>query len=314
MAHAMTEAQLRARYRAGRYMADISDADLHQRRKDISRNFMTINADGKLSPLVANHRLRVFWHGRFLDLLEEYILRFGPYPRGFETLSFAEIGFPDPRSARIRAAMSAMAGRRFEDGKYLVKYGKRAHLQDMLRTGTVRITPASLLADTSFSDAIRDTELTMSRWLHQPRLGQIYPNLEPPVRDLVVDGSVVTSRTSEDFYLFCLSASYDACLFDDFNADACVIIHDPVAFRDQLVWQAHRALSARGHVFGAVTYVDPITQGAIDIPIAMQKDARYSYQDEVRGAWLPQSGVTDLRVTYVRVGNLEGIAELIEIE
>ncbi len=142
-AHAMTEAQVRARYRARRYMADMSDADLRQRRKDIARNFMTINADGKLSSLAADHRLRVFWHGRFVDLLEEYVLRFGPYPRGFEALSLAEIGFPDPRSARTRAAMSAVAARRFEDGKYLVKYGKRVHLQNMLLTGTVRITPAS---------------------------------------------------------------------------------------------------------------------------------------------------------------------------
>ncbi len=306
---------MRARYRAGRYMADISDADLHQRRKDISRNFLTINAKGKLSPLEVDHRLRVFWHGRFVDLLEEYVLRFGPYPRGFGAVSLAEIGFPDPRSARTRAAMSATASRRFEDGKYLVKYGKRAHLHDMLRTGAVRITPASLLSDKSFNDAIRDTELTMSRWLYRPRLGHIYPDLEPaPARELVIDGSVITSRTSEDFYLFCLSASYEACLFDDFDADACLIIHDPIAFRDRLLWQAHRTLNARGHVFGGVTYVDPLTQSAVDIPIAMQKDARYSYQDEVRGAWLAQRETTDLRVTYLSLGNLEYTAELIAIE
>ncbi len=276
---------------------------------------MTINVNGKLSPLAVDHRLRVFWHGRFVDLLEEYVLRFGPYPRGFEALSLAEIGFPDPRSARTRAAMSAVAARRFEDGKYLVKYGKRVHLQNMLLTGTVRITPASVLADKSFNDAIRDTELTTSRWLHKPQLGHIYPDLEvPEARALVINGSVIIDRTSEDCWIFCLSASYDACLFDDFDADACVIIHDPIAFRDRLLWEAHRTLNARGHVFGAVTYVDPITQSATDIPIAMQKDARYSYQDEVRGAWLGQRGTTDLRVTYLKLGNLEDIAELICID
>jgi hypothetical protein len=79
------------------------------------------------------------------------------------------------------------------------------------------------------------------------------------------------------------------------------------------MWQVHRVLRTRGHTFGPVTYVDPITQIEQDIPIALQKNARHSNQDEVRGAWLPQQGAKNIQVEYVRLGSLESMAQLISV-
>lgn len=309
-----TDVAWRAEYRSHRYMEDMSDSDIQQRMRDIFRNFMTINNVGKASPLSPEHQWHGFWRLRFVHLLEEFVQRFGPFPNGFDTEKGGRIDFPDPRSKRIQAAMTAIDRNGLEDGEFLVKYGKLEHLKEMLHSGIVRISPASAFADLAFNNAIRDNEREMSHWMYNPTLADLHPYLKTTEPKLIfAEGSAIRTRTSEDYYLLCLSASYDAPLFDDFDADACLIIRDPIAFRDRLMWEVHRVLRTRGHTFGPVTYVDPITQIEKTVPIALQKNARHSYQDEVRGAWLPQQGAKNLQVEYVKLGSLEGTAQLVSV-
>jgi hypothetical protein len=108
-----------------------------------------------------------------------------------------------------------------------------------------------------------------------------------------------------------MSATYDAAMYDDFDYDACLVIHDPIAFRDRLLWVVHNALGAQGHAFAPAHYVDPLTQIEDDVLLPLQKHARYSYQDEVRAAWVPRQRHVPLSVEFVEIGNLEAIAELI---
>lgn len=120
--------------------------------------------------------------------------------------------------------------------------------------------------------------------------------------------------SSENAWLYCVSATYDAAIYDDFpDYDSCLIIHDPVEFVERLRWAVHREVNARGHAFSPATYVDPLTQVERGVPILFQKDARYAYQDECRAVWLPQRGVSAITRTFAKLGNLETMAELVSI-
>ena len=165
------------------------------------------------------------------------------------------------------------------------------------------------------NDAIRDTELEFSYHLHNPTADDVRPYLDgADANPRLLDGSAIVTQTSkEDFYLFCLSATYDPRLFDDFDAEACLVITNPVAFRDMLLWTVHHALDAHGHAFSAVTYVDPLTETGKGVHLALRKNARFGYQDEVRAVWLAKHRTSPLPVRFVTLGSLSDIARLIHL-
>lgn len=308
-----TDVQWRAEYRIKRYMEDFPEAELRQRFRDIFRNFMTVNAHGKASPLPTNHPWHGYWRLRFNHVIEEFALRFGPYPDGLRKGELGKISIPNPRSPRLKSGRSAAEHGRYESGKNLFKFGKRTHLEAMLQQGIVRIAPASSFADDRFNHAIRDTETEMEHWIHDPTHADLQPFLSDSDAQIPPDGSAICTRTSEDAWIYCLSASYDAALYDDFDRDACLVIRDPKEFRDRLLVKAHQQLGARGYAFSPVTYVDPLTQIEESVPILLQKHARHAYQDEARAIWLPQRGTQALSAAFVEIGSLESIAELVVI-
>lgn len=311
----MIDDKWRVDYRVRRYLEDLSDAELRQRGCDAFRNFMTINPAGKASPLPVDHRLHIYWRMRFVHFLEECANRFGPYPRGLGKEFMAELRIPNPRSKKAITALAAIARSLFEDGKYLVKYGRREHLERMLHDGMLRIAPASTFSESSLNDAIRDAELEFPHHLYKPTAEDVRPYLDgAEVDPHHLDGSAIITQTSkEDFYLFCLSATYDPRLFDDFDAEACLMITDPAAFRDKLLWTVHHALGARGHALSAVTYVDPLTETGKGVHLTLRKNARFAYQDEVRAVWLVNHRTSPLPVQFVTIGCLNNIARLIDL-
>lgn len=309
-----TDERWRAEYRRKRYMEDYPEQDLRQRFKDIFRNFMTINANGKASPLPTNHRWHTYWRLRFNHVVEEFALRFGPYPGGLRGKHLDKIWFPNPRSPRLKLGRAAVAHRNFEYGKNLFKFGKRSHLEATLQQGLIRIAPASSFANDQFNHAIRDIETEIEHWIHNPTVDDLKPLLDGPEAEAPSEGSAICTRTSEDAWLYCLSASYDAAMYDDFDCDACLIINDPKEFRNRLLVIAHKKLGARGYAFSPVTYVDPLTQFEETVPILLQKHARHAYQDELRAMWLPQIGGQELKTEFLQIGSLESIAELVSLE
>lgn len=311
----MIDEEWRAQYRQRRYLLDLSDPDLRQRGRDTFQNLMTIDKAGKAAALPLGHEGHAFWRMRFVHFLEESALRFGPYPNGLGNDFATGLRFPDPRSPRVKAALAAVNLDRLQYGKYLVKYGRREHLEKTLKRGIVRIAPASAFADPALNHAIQDNELEFSFMLHRPSDSELEPYFtEKSLEPLVVDGTVVIAETArENFYLYCLSASYEPRLFDDFNADSCLIIWKPMAFRDRLMWGVHERIQARGHAFLRVAYVDPLTETGKDVNISFKKHARYQYQNEMRGIWLSKTPTEPLEVQFVEIGKLSDIAELVTI-
>lgn len=309
-----TDRRWRVEYRAFPYMRDMPDALLRQRFRDIFRNFMTINTAGKSSPIHPSDRWHGYWRLRFNHVIDEFEHRFGPYPAGFEEED-GSIWWPDPRSARQIAGRQAGVGRTFEEGKQLFKYGKRAHIEAMLRHGAVRVSPASFFIEPSLTDAVRDNELEMERWMFKPSIDDLTPYIADEKERLMAlkKGTAVATRRSSDFWMFCLSLHFHGWMFDDFDADACLVVHEPIVFRDLLLVGVGSAINAKAQTFSTVTYVDPLTQFEDGVPVAFQKHARHSYQDEIRAAWQPAADKNPLQPIVVEIGSLESIAEIIAI-
>ena len=292
--------KFRAEYRTYRYLSDLMDDELLNRGRDTFRNFMTINSAGKVSTLPSAHQFHMYWRMRFMHFLEECVLRFGPYPNGLSSEFTNKLKIPNPNSKKVQLAISAVDRSILEDGKYLVKYGKHEHLKQMLLSGIVKISPASTYADASLNEATRDTELEFTFRLYRPTHEDLKPYLNQNSTTFPLDGTAIITQTArEDFHLFCLSASYSPHLFDDFNAEACLLITKPIEFRDRLLSVVHDEINARGHTFSAVTYTDPLTESGTGIHITLRKNARYAYQDEMRAVWLPKNRSASLKEQFV---------------
>ena len=299
-------------YRRCRYMRDMPDANLRQRLRDVFRNFVTISIDSKLIPVPPATPGHGYWRIRFVHTLEEIRLRFGPYPAGIGIPHGTPAFFPNPLSPRVIAAKRAFSSTRVGES-ILVKYGQREHIETALTRGKIRITPASQFADASHNSAIRDNELESIHWLFDASDSDIasYSNL-PGFETVSIGDTLELTRATDDHYLFCLSSVFEPALFDDFECDACLIIRDPLKFRDRLMFPVHEALGTRGYGFSPVTYIDPITQSNKEIPIPFQKNARHAYQKEVRAVWLPAKSEA-LDVKYVELGGLSDIACMVAL-
>jgi hypothetical protein len=291
------------------------DEDLHQRIKDIFRNFMTINPAGKASPLPTSDAAHAYWRIRFVHALEEMALRFGPHPNGINRIADGGLPFPRPDSQRAQAATQSIDARALSGMAILIKYGEYKYLKDTLSSGRIQVSPASTFTDPSHNRAIRDNELEIIHWMFEPTDDDLLPFAAlPGFQAGEAVGTAALTRFTEDHYLFCMSCVFDPWVFDDFtDYDACLVIDDPRTFINRMMPAVHAALGSRGYAFAPVTYVDPVTQIDRATPIAFQKDARYRYQKEARGVWLPARHSGSLQKTLIDIGDLRDIARLIRI-
>src|SRR5262249_43217451 len=156
-----------------------------------------------------------------------------------------------PRAAR------AVSGRRFEPGKYLFKFGKHEHLKNALENGTIRLAPASSYSDPSLNYAIHDDELRFAvqtpakdKWIQ----GVDEQTLKPVGDRIKVLVNISFTRTvPTDYYVYCLSALFSLRAFDDFEADACLVIKQPKQFIERVLLGGFAKLP---HWFARVDAVD----------------------------------------------------------
>ena len=150
--------------------------------------------------------------------------------------------------------------------------------------------------------------------MHAPSPNELEPLAHLPGFIEGADGPVVVTRFAKDYWMFCLSATYDAAMYDDFDCDACLMIHDAQRFREQLLASVGQQLDTLQHALTHVVYVDPLTQFEDEVRIAFQKHARHAYQNEVRAIWIPKGGRESLAPRLLEIGSLESIAEVIVLD
>jgi hypothetical protein len=299
-------------YRERKYLEHLSDSDLAQRARDIICNYTTLSDKGQIrfQPVQGEGRL---WIRLFTHVCEEYRLRKKWFPPGF--MKGAQV--PRPTWPDLPRAVRALGNTRLEQGSFLVKYGKLKFLRSALDEGRIRISPASAYDDPSLNHAIRDNELEIA-WFSAPSNNVIHvidQSTGKPKRRLNPVGNVRYSlKAAANYYVYCLSRIYGLRLFDDFDADCCLVIRQPMNFIERLFKEFDRRIPGwRGFAAG-VSYIDPLNAATQDINAHFYKHFRFSYQKEFRIVWTPPDNRRELEFIDLSLGNLEECAELVSLE
>jgi hypothetical protein len=309
-----SQAALRAEYRIKRNLQHLTKEQLRQRFIDIFLNLFTLRHDGKLA-FPAPGEDAGFWIRLFVHVLEEHVLRFGPYPKGFED-GFAQnldlLKFVGPIGAR---ANKAVAHASHLGASSLLKYGQADHLKAMLETGRIRIAPASCYSDPSLNRAIRDDELQLDFFLppSEFKLEAFDHKTGRSKGPLQLVGNRFSVTSTSDYYVYCLSAALDPRLFVDFSSDACLVVKDPKGFSGRLVSALKAEFPNWAVGLEQVKYVDPVSANPIEIQLFKTKHFRYAYQKEFRFVCLPPEPIEQLRLRFIELGNLQDCCELLLI-
>jgi hypothetical protein len=295
-------------YSANRYLQYLSLEDLAQRTRDVLSNYHVLNEQCKIGLRSINGEGE-YWFTLFIHIMTEMDLRKADFPDGF--LEGAPL--VSPTWPRIPRPIEAIKGINLS-GDYLVKYGEQRYLRPMFEKGSLRIAPASSYNDPSLNQARKDSELKVSI-LVDPSAAKIElvdeNTLKPDYTIDAIGNLTATLDCTSDYYVYCLSMEYNARLFDDFEADCCLIIHQPIKFVESLYKDfSQRFPSWRGRATG-VSYYDPLMIERMPSSVFFHKHFRYAYQREYRIVLLPPQSIKQLEPFFIELGSLEEYCELI---
>jgi hypothetical protein len=296
-------------YRQRRYLEHATSAELTQRLQDLMNNVCDLTAEGTLAmknPLEDGISIIHFTH-----LLEELRLR----GEGLTPEMMRGGHFDGRRYINARRAAELWNGRDLPSSTYLLKFGKLKHLQPLLNVGNFRIAPASYYHDPSLNFAIRDSELEFTQEfygakVHHPPNGDFSIPREQWIEMPVIGNVKGRVSTESDYYIACFSSSYEYRLYDDFEAEGCLLVKDMGRFADSLRIRMEEILAGWKFSLGAVDYRDPYHPSP-SVNIFYCKHFRYAYQREFRFVWEPPTKRTSLKPIYLELGPLDEYCELL---
>lgn len=292
-------------YRAKRYLEHATEQELRRRLDDIFVNMIVFTDDGRAvvrKPLEANLHFRLFAH-----FFEEMKLR-NQWPYSFP---LNHIHFDDEQYPKVRRAGQLWRERGLKHGSCMLKFGKFQYLEPLLNRGEMRLCPASFYREPSLAAAINDDELQFTQQLHGATVKIQDPDGTWRTAETVGPLRLTHTATS-DYYLSCYAVLFENRLFDDFQADACLIIKDVDRFCNLLRDAVDRMRPKWTCIIGGVQYRDPyFPTRAPDVYFT--KHFRYAYQREFRMIWGPPEPVERLEPLHVEMGDLSSICELIRL-
>ena len=318
-------------YCANRYCRYQTREELHQRDQDIWGNTLVLEPSGRMGLTTDEDWYRLQQH-----VITEMLLRGEPptpsnrHPRVQEAHPFF-----DGELCRKAAAVVSARG---TDHDMLVKYGKREHMEALLREGAVYLNSATSYNEAAHNQAVRDNELAISfdgGYARETGPTPFYDRDHPPPQSIMDSGvgfrpiheipqlaadqyATMTIQMATDYWMFCMADVLDQRLFADFEADSCLIIRRR-PFIQRLLRAATLQLPNVDRYFGAVHYVDPLgarlagDRVTRSMPIHMTKVFRYAYQREVRFAFLPKTFKERLEPRFLQVGPISDIAEFVAL-
>lgn len=301
----------RGAYRKNRYCRHLSQLELNQRFRDIVNNMLRVTPEAKIGlppwESYGSQAMEIFTH-----VLEELVLRYGPYPNGL-TGNASHEPFPDLVGKLASKAASVFASNKLLPKDVFIKFGKSEYMKQLFETGRLRVQSASYYSKPDHNGAIRDDELSLPISLAISREDIINVVVNPqdvPSGDIEqrVDAEY---KLGTDYWLYCVSSTLEPRLVADFQADACVIIKDKERFQRLLTLQSASKFQNTGHGHGMVTYVDPLRPKTAAVNVAMSKHFRYEYQREYRFVWQPLTPKADLPYVDLELGSLQNFAELV---
>jgi hypothetical protein len=208
----------------------------------------------------------------------------------------------------------------------LYKYGEAKHLRLALEKGRIRISPTSHYSDSSLNLARQDGDegriilrpsQTGFRILLQDQLGKTIVDTSHPRKNQVA----LEMGGDQNFYVWCCSKAYEPRMFVDFEADACLVIHELQEFAERLNRGLYQKVPVLPRMYANdVKYYDPLCPDdsfseifTSRCPLFFCKDFRYAYQKEYRFSW-PMKERVELEPIEIEIGSIQDIAELLETE
>jgi hypothetical protein len=300
-------------YLAHPYLVGAPNDRIAERFSDIFLNLNEIGPEGKLRPVPmteTDEYAQVFTH-----MLEEYGLRSGGVPSNEiiqsarePILKYFEHGMP--------IGVTMFEGYKAPTTPILIKYGKRQFLEPMLQIGDLRLANAGLYNDSSLPNAARDNEITRTFFIptYKERLeGKTHLDFQGN-RIEFDDDDIILPLVFNDYYLFSLCEHIHYRMPTDFDADAAIVIRDPILFKQRLISTFLRRFPDWIPMEGKVTYYDPYRDySKFNVP-EMAKHFGYAYQKEVRVAFRPRRRVsTNLGPLLLSIGSMTDYADLVSL-
>lgn len=301
----------RQQYRANRYARHLSRLELNKRIRDIVLNMLRVTPEATVGVFPVGEMSGIWWE-KWTHVLEEMVIRYGPFPAGFDRDVLHFEPFPKYGSELARKAAKRMSALGLHQGSVLIKFGKRCYMEQLHEHGQLRLQPASIYSRPNLNLAVRDDEMTLplTYTLTRKEIVGLVSNPQD-VPEGAEQRMNIEFVSRADFWLYCLTCSVEPRLFVDFNADACVIIRKPDEFARKLR-EGVRASTGNAEVReGRVNYVDPLLPKSLEIFVPLSKPFGYSYQDEYRFCCLQASPVERLDPVDIEIGSLAGIADII---
>jgi len=277
-------------------------------------NCITLTEEQKIGFLPTNEGCAT-WMRLWTDVLEEFVIRFGPYPAGFDDSFMKDVVPPNFKWPYSATAIKKVKDLNLEMGKCFVKFGKYKHLEKTIASGRIRFTGASSYQDPSLNHAIRDSELKIEIHAHPSTvtLTVIDERSGKPKRQIEPIGNITFAQeTSTDYYVYCLAQAFSPRLIGDFEADSMIVIQKPGEFLTRIMVALKNEMM-HGWSFDNknVRYVDPLRSNRNDLDVFFNKHFRYAYQREYRIICLPKERIKKLDPIFVHVNGLREIATLV---
>jgi hypothetical protein len=244
--------------------------------------------------------------------LEEFSLRYGPYPAGFTGEVHREQPFPEFAGELAKKAASALSSRGLVSSQVFIKYGKPEYMTALHKEGRLRIQPASYYRKPTHNGAIRDDErsLQVSLALSRESILNVVKNPQDVPTSLESQRFDVRFEHPNDFWLYCVSSSTESRLFVDFDATACVIIKDREEFSRRLSAAGVKTFPGTNFQEGRAVYAIRCAPKTARIYLPMSKHFRYAYQEEYRFVW-ESPGHDPLSHADLELGSLSDISNLV---
>jgi len=319
----MQSAIFRRQYHLDPYLADVADEEIAKRIDAIADNMFRFDANGEVR-LLEGVALAA-WQRKADEVLEEL---------GNGREHFLEEHPEIPKVKVMRIVLNTAKndgyanaipwGRLPQPSRgQLFKFGEAKYLRPALEQGRLRITSTGFYGNSNLNSArhdgdegrtiLRPSQTGLNIILKDAADRTVFGPAERLNKQLVVE-----IGGDQDFFVWCCSSIYEPRLFVDFQADACLVIHDAKEFANRL----NRGLLAKiPHLPGMkgshVRYYDPfLPDDTLDemlstpLSLFLFKDLRYAYQSEYRFLW-PAEGKRDKAFVDIEVGPLVDICELL---
>ena len=298
-----------AHYQQRRYLKSATSDQLTERSKDLCANLATLSRESRLV-FPSSEADKDYWLCLFIHVQEEYKSR---------KKKPLDIAYTSPTKVQILALEKYQS---IKPGQALIKFGKYEDMRNLFESGNLKISPASSYFDPSLNHAIYDNELMFDQYIRGEEVCFKYPDKQSgEIKNMKPVGDVhISTGLKTDYYVYCMTHTLKARLFNDFSADSCVIIRDVSEFSNRLKAAVQSQLSGWSIYNYSVEYIDPYDAGLrlSDNPtlnLFFSKHFRYWYQQEYRFIWIPSTCMpNNLEPFQIELGSLRKLAELVDLQ